>query len=132
VADKFAIVVDATAIVEALDRLGPRAQPYVTDACRISAANITTEIRARAARAFVSRTGETIGGIAMQPSADGIGFVVVDAEHRMPHLPAWLEHGTARMPAHPFFDAAARLEQPAHVRRISTALTLALEAEGLA
>ena len=84
--------------------------------------------------------------VAMEAAAEnGKQFVVLDRPNplggwrvyvepmppRPANLPQWIEFGTKKMQARPFLFSSARLEEGAHVRRISEALTVAIEEQGL-
>ena len=72
-----------------------------------------------------------MAGIRAEPARGGNGFVVLSEREPFPSLPFWLEKGTKRMAARPYFFASALLEESSHRRRIEDALREAIEAKGL-
>lgn len=135
------IDVETTGLIAALDSLGPSIQAYTKAAARVTADRIVASARARVPR---GKSGRTAAGITAQASYDGTGYVVMpfnDAFERAliasgndqqpANLPVWLEFGTKKMTARPFFFAAARAEENAHDRRMRAAIQDAIDAKGL-
>jgi hypothetical protein len=134
--DSFSIVVDTKPVLAALAELPDQVLAAVLAACKETADAIVIDAHARAARAFVSRTGVTLAGIGAEPEPEGNGYRVVDRNPRMPELPLWLEKGThlgSRVHVQPrdFFYVAAALQAGAHERRVAQAVADALEEAGL-
>ncbi len=127
----MSVTVETRELLAALDRLGERVERHIEAAAKVTAENIAREARARAARAWMSRSGRTVQGIGIEVARRGPGYVVYAENPEMPNLPVWLETGTARMRARPFFYASAALEEGAYVRRIQAAVQAAIDEGGL-
>lgn len=134
--DAFTIDVDARALLDALHALGEAAE----EACREAALETARRIQAGAQqRARWGATGRTREAIVIDEGPAPLGgyrvYVgpTVDEEgyQRPANLPLWLEFGTRKMAPHPFLFAAARVEEGAHLERISRALQRAIDAQGL-
>ncbi|MFM9876850.1 MAG: hypothetical protein ACKVOG_03235 [Rhodoglobus sp.] len=134
------IDVETTGLIAALDSLGAFVFTYTKAAARVTADRIVASARARVRR----RTGRTAAGITAQESYDKKGYVVLpfnDAFERAliesgndqqpENLPIWLEFGTKKMTAKPYFFAAAKVEEQAHDRRMRAAIQDAIDAKGL-
>ena len=129
-ADRLTISVDVRALLAALDQLGPAAERHVHRAARITAEQIRDEASGRVRRA----TGKTAGAITIEeapPPLGGYRVFVGAVLGRAANLPQWIEFGTRRMEARPFLFSSARLEEGAHLRRISEAMTKAIAETGL-
>ena len=120
------IDVDTRALLTALDTLGAVVERHVKAAAKVTAENIAREARARVAR----RTGKTASGIGIDVARHDTGWVVFAENENMPGLPGWLEFGTRRMIARPFFFASARLEEGPHDRRMREAIQAAIDEGG--
>jgi hypothetical protein len=118
---------DATAVIAALDRLGPVAASYVKAAAKETADRIATEAGGRIAR----RTGHTAEGITVEETRNGQGYVVFVKNPETPGLPLWIEFGTKFHTARPFLFASARLEEGPHDRRVREAINAAIHDTGL-
>lgn len=138
--DVLTIEIDTTALVAAIDRVGAVAERRVLAAAKVTADRIVAEARSRVAR----RTGRTATGITAEVSRDGQAYVVLPFDRdfevallnagnnqQAENLPLWLEFGTQKMTARPYFFVAARLEESAHLRRVRDAITTALAETGL-
>lgn len=140
-AEFFTVEVDATGVLQALDRLGARAEAYVLDAARATGRRIQSDARARVRR----RTGTLAAAIAVEDAPAPLGgvrvFVGPMDDHAMNYrwglgarpanFAGWHEFGTKKMAAQPFMFNSARLEEGPHLRRVSAALQEAITAEGL-
>lgn len=127
-------------LIAALDRLGASVQTHTKAAAHVTADRIVAGARARVRR----RTGRTAAGITAEESYDGSGYVVLPFnfafemaliesgnDQQPANLPLWLEFGTRKMTAKPYFFAAARVEAHGHDRRIRVAIQDAIDAQGL-
>ena len=122
------IDVDTAAVIKALtDFAGPVMERHVRLAARTTAERITAEALTRVRR----KSGRTARGIRIQSAEVGTGYVVLATNPDNPGLPGWLEFGTERMTAKPFFFVAAQLEEGAYDRRIRTAVQDAIDEVGL-
>ncbi len=125
--DGITMEMDAAEVLAAIDALGPSCAEKTKSAARITANAVAIEARGRVRR----RKGETLAGIAVEDTYDGVGYVVLSANEREPNLPHWLDKGTSKMDAHPYFDASAVLEERPHFERISDAIQQAINEKGL-
>lgn len=121
--DGITIDADTTGMFAALDAFVADARRALKeDVSRVTAENVAREARARVAR----RTGATAATIRVEESIDKTGYVVIAGG-----ASRYLERGTERMRAKPFFDASARLEEGRHVQRTADALQDAAQKAGL-
>ena len=136
----FTVEMDASGVLDALTALGPAAQDRVNDASAETAAAVVQEAQSRLRRQLGPQaTGQTVASIAAQPARSGNGSVVFSSgRDPFPNLPLWIEKGTRRgkpgsstQPARPFFYVSVELERGAHYRRLSEALQLAIDDQGL-
>lgn len=126
------IEIDTKGLIDALTRFaGPVMEKHVKGAAKVTADRVAQIASARAHR----DTGETAESITVEEATVGEGYVVLPWDFgktsRMPNLPIWLEFGTNKMTAKPYFFAAARMEEGAHGRRISNAIQDAIDEVGL-
>ena len=133
--DQLTIEIDNRAAIAALDQLGAAVERYTKTAAKITADNIAREAKARLQRQLSgTSTGATVRGVTVEEARAGVGYVVLPwnpAEPvRMPNLPIWLEFGTVKMTARPYFFASAQLESGAHDRRIREAIGQAIREVG--
>ncbi len=107
---------DAKELLAMFDRVGPSLDFHCRDVGRETAKKIAAEATARVKR----RTGVTATGIAWDMSYDGKGYVVTayTKGHQPDPVDIYLEKGTSRMYARPFFFASALLEEGPHMRRL--------------
>jgi hypothetical protein len=126
-ANLLTIEVDTAALMAALDRIPALVEKHVLIAAEQTAQNVAREARARVARA----TGKTAAGIGIEVAKRGPGYVVFSDRPDQPGLPGWLEFGTKKMAAQPFFFASARLEEGPHDRRMREAIADAIGEGGL-
>lgn len=130
--NSFTIDVDATALKATLLRLDQIVKPFIKVASKISADHICADAKARLLRQLSgTSTGKTVAGIVVKSDRTGWGWIVDAGNTTTPMLDHWLESGTARMAARPFFYASAQLEAQAHRERIQAALHAALSEQGL-
>lgn len=132
--------VETKGLIAALDSLGASVLKHTKAAARVTAERIVAGARARVRR----RTGRTAAGITAEETYDGTGYVVLPFnaaferaliesgnDQQPANLPLWLEFGTKKMTAKPFFFAAARVEVGAHDRRMRAAIQDAIDEKGL-
>lgn len=132
--DSLTITLDPTEVLAKLEgvRLTTALKPFIKVASRVSADNIAREAKARLSRQLSgTSTGQTVEGIRVRADRSGWGWVVLSGNAREPMLPHWLERGTRKMRARPFFDSSARLEETAHRGRIDAAIHAGLSEYGL-
>lgn len=131
-ADFIRFELDDSALVRALQQLGPAVERHTLPACKVTADNVAREARQRLQRQLgPEATGKTVAGILVELAESGDGYVVIAERNPFPDLPGWLEHGTRHMDARPFFDVSARLEEAAHRRRLEDAVQAAIDEVGL-
>jgi hypothetical protein len=139
------IDVDASAVLEAMRRLGDRADVPVKAASKVTAENIAREAKGRIAR----RTGETASHIVVEESHDGKGYVAwVEPDVKISlhtsrsgrthtqsvtysSVGRFLEFGTKHMTKREFLFPSARLEERPHLDRLAEALQDAIDDAGL-
>jgi hypothetical protein len=127
-ADDISITIDASGTRAAFKALSDALKPFIKVAARESANNVAREQRARLQRQLSgTSTGRTVEGITVKSDRTGWGWVVQSG----PRPSFWLEEGTVKMEARPFFDSAAKLEEGAHQRRIQAAVKAAIHEHGL-
>lgn len=136
-ADGMRIEMDSAAVVAALLRLGPAAEPYIDQAAKETSDAIVAEARGRLQRQLRGGSGATLAGIEIT-RADRGGFLVGSSRDQFPNLPLWIEKGTNKgkpgshtQAARPYFYASAELEEGPHFERIGRALERALDDLGL-
>jgi len=138
-ADGMRIEMDSAAVVAALLRLGPAAEPYIDQAAKETSDAIVAEARSRLQRQLgASATEATLAGIEIT-RADRGGFLVGSSgTTRARNLPLWIEKGTQQgkprshtQPARPYFYASAELEEGPHFERVVRALERALDELGM-
>lgn len=132
--NSFTIDVDGTAMRDALEGESLRAviKGFIKVASHTSADNIAREAKARLQRQLSgTSSGQTVAGIVVKSDRSGWGWIVDAGNTRMPMLDRWLESGTKKMAARPFFWESARIEQQAHVDRVRAAIQAALSEYGL-
>src|SRR6266700_2374740 len=118
---------DTSALVKALDRIPDAILVKTRAASRISAEHIQREIRAWLER-MTHGTGQTADHITVEDSHSGHGAVIFanakrsDGRGTRLHVPRWLEYGTTRLAARPFFFLFVHMEEAAHAQRIRTAM----------
>lgn len=135
------ITVDSAAMIEALQGRGltDAIKARVRVAARVSAEHIRDEAKARLHRQLLGgSTGQTEAGIIVKADRSGFGWVVDAGRAYMPSLPLWIETGTKQgkprshtAAPRPFFYVSARLEQTAHLERVSAAVQVAINERGL-
>lgn len=126
--DSFVVRADTSELIAALNRFPDRMHLSLDSAAKITAHRIAEEARRRVRR---GATGETAKGIQIEPTHARDGYVVLSARQQQYNLPLWLEFGTSKMTARPYFFAAADLESDAHDRRVREAIQRAIDSEGL-
>ena len=127
----YTIEVDRAALHDALMSLGTEIDKELFAVSLVTANAIDREASARLARQLgPNATGKTVAGIAVIPLGTA-GHAVIAERNPYPILPYWLEKGTAKMSARPFFDAAVKLEEGAHLRRVEEAVQRAIDSKGL-
>jgi len=132
--ESLIVEVDAADVLAALAALPAAAAAAVKDASEVTAKAIADGTDRRFARraAGPTRGGHhTAEGITIEETRDGGGFLVYVKSPQLPRLPTWLEFGTKYSAAHPALFPAARLEERAHLRRVSDALEHAIADTGL-
>lgn len=130
--NSFTIDVDATALKATLLRLDQIVKPFIKVASKISADHICADAKARLLRQLSgTSTGQTVAGIVVKSDRTGWGWIVDAGNVSTPMLDHWLESGTERMAARPFFYASAKVEEQAHGERIRAAIHAALSEQGL-
>jgi hypothetical protein len=127
VSDGFTAELDATDVLDALRRFPDAVLKETKPASKISADSIQREAQRRVRRL----SGETAERIRVVELRNGTGYLVESTNMRMPNLPIWLEAGTKRMSAKPYFYESVRLESNAHERRIGEAVGRAISGLGL-
>lgn len=133
--DVLTMDIDAAAVVRLLGRVTPAVQAAVNRAAKETAERIQREADRRAAAFFPGASGLTREGITTREAEGGNGWVVVAERDPLRNLPLWLDKGTkhmvARGPAQEgFFDAAGKLEEGPHRRRLVRELSDAVEGLG--
>lgn len=123
----MSIAVETQALIQALDRLGAKAEAYTRAAAFRTAENVRLEMQRRVAR----RTGRTAQSIIRTEDRGRKGYVVFVENPDVPNIDLYLEFGTKHMSKRPFFFAAARLEEGAHDRRMREAIQQAITETGL-
>lgn len=118
--DMFSASVDASGLLDLFDRMGPSMDFLARTVALDTAKRIVREAQARVKRA----TGETAEGIHFEVTYDGAGYVVLGYTKGNNDAPVdrYLEHGTERMYARPFFFQSAELENGPHLRRLTEAM----------
>lgn len=136
--DRLIVEMDASELVAAIARLGTVAETLVRDAAFETANRIDAEATSRLNRQLgPGASGKTAAGIAVRPDFSGKGFIVVSERDPFANLPIWLEKGTKRgggthaNVARPYFYVSAFLEEGAHLRRVTEAVSAALQETGL-
>lgn len=118
--------------IRSVQQLPDAMQEALKALARETAERIATEARSRLDRALSgASTGLTRQGIRVEPARDHDGYVVVARRNPYPILPYWIEKGTQHMPARPFFDVAAQLEEANYRRRVIQVLQQAVDEAGL-
>ena len=124
----LSISADTSELFRAMDRLvDAELQRFTKPVAQDTAERVEAEARRRVR----IRTGTTHAGITTRETRDGTGYVVSAYRQQFPNLPIWLERGTERMPAYPFFFEGARLEAGGHERRMLGAIQQAIDEAGL-
>lgn len=134
-ANSFTIDIDGTAMREALEGESLRTviKSFIKAASRVSADHIRDEAEARLLRQLSgTSSGRTVAGIVVKSDRTGWGWNVDAGNVAQPMLDRWLENGTKKMGARPFFYESATLEEQAHYSRIQAAIQAALSQYGLA
>lgn len=150
-ADGLKVDVDSAALISALRDFPGILQPRVMASCKVSANSILREARSRIRR----RSGKTAGGMRVDETYNGDGYVVVMGDAVAPdetrrresvggskrwvrsgayqeaHVGIYLEFGTKSMAMRPFLFASGDLEVGAHRRRVEQAIIDGMRAEGL-
>jgi hypothetical protein len=132
--NSIAVSIDPNRLAEQLDgvTLTNALKPFIKTASRITADAVATEAAARLARQLSgTSTGVTLANIKVRSDRTGWGWVVDAGNPVTPMLDRWLEHGTVKMRARPFFYDSAKLEENAHRDRIRAAVHAALSEYGL-
>jgi len=143
--DRVTVTLEAASLMAAIASLGPTADR----ACRAAARQTAERIKVEAKRRVRRRSGNTAAGIYMDDDYKKTGYVVLTADaradagqkqangkrapryHKELHVGTYLEYGTDKMSAKPFFYESARLEENAFNRRLSEQLQYALDQSGL-
>ena len=131
------VSLDPTTIYERLDgeTLTSALKPFIKGASRVSADHIAAEAIARLTRQVSGAPSRhpppTVDQITVKSDRTGWGWIVDAGNLSTPMLDRWLELGTRRMQARPFFFDSARLEQAAHLDRVQNAVRAALSQYGL-
>lgn len=127
-ADGYHLEIDDEAVLVMLAAYGPVAEALVHEQSRITAFRVQAEARSRARR----RTGVLIDAITVEegePPLNGYRVFVDDmVDERGPRadeFALWHEAGTRHMPAQPFMENSAKLEEGPHLRRLADALQAA-------
>ena len=138
----FQIDADTTELFRAMDRAVVEIETRAMAVAKDTADRIVSNAKQRVARA----TGATAAGIHAEPTHDGTGYVVLPWDQRLAAQawaggattrehnagkPMWLEFGTVKMSARPFFFVSAQLEESGHDRRMREAIQDGIEASGL-
>lgn len=125
---------DPSNVKEKLDgvTLANALKPFIRTASKISADHVCAEAKARLLRQLSgTSTGETVAGIVVKGDRTGWGWIVDAGNLTTPMLDRWLERGTVKMHARPFFWESAKLEESAHLSRIKGAMSAAIGEYGL-
>lgn len=118
--------------IRSVQQLPDAMQDALKELALETAERIVTEAQSRLDRALSgASTGLTRQGIRVEPARDHDGYVVVARRNPYPILPYWIEKGTQHMPARPFFDIAAQLEEANYRRRVIQVLQQAMDEAGL-
>lgn len=129
-AELFGVEVDVADVLKAFDQAGPVMERHLKGAAKVTADHIAREAQARLQRQLgPGATGKTVAGIRVVE--DERGYLVIAQRNPFPNLPLWLDKGTVRMSARPFFDSSAQLEQGPHLRRLHEAAQAAIAEVGL-
>ena len=120
------IDVDTRTLIAALDAFPGTLAKRLRGEARYTATAIAREMSVRIAR----RTGKTAGKITVEEARKGDGFVVYVKQPRR-HIASFLERGTKKMAARPFFHASAQMEAPGHDRRVRESIREAIAEQGL-
>lgn len=132
----FTIDVDAIALRANLEgSLVEQLKPFCAVAAKVSADHIRDEAVARLTRQLSGAPSRhpppTVDQIKVKSDRTGWGWLVDAGNIAQPMLDRWLEFGTTRMHARPFFADSARLEETAHFGRIQAAVQAGLSEFGL-
>lgn len=119
--DRLTIDVDASTLLQALDRMDDVVGAALKVVARDTAERIRDGARARL-QAQTRGTGQTADAITIEDIPGGYKVFVNTPGNRPENLTIWLEFGTQKMTARPFMFAAARLEEGGHMRRVEAAL----------
>jgi hypothetical protein len=121
VSDNFSATVDASSVLALFDRMGPSIEFLARNEALETAKRIVREAQARVKRA----TGQTASGIHFAVTYDGAGYVVLGYTTGNNDAPVdrFLEYGTEKMYAKPFFWSSAELESGPHMRRLTDRIT---------
>jgi hypothetical protein len=133
-ANSLAVSIDPNRLAEQLDgvTLTNVLKPFVKGASRISADHVRDDAKERLERQLSgTSTGVTVANITVRSDRTGWGWLVDAGNPVTPMLDRWLEHGTKKMHARPFFYESAKLEEAAHRDRIRGAVQAALSQYGL-
>lgn len=139
--DLLTIEVDNQAVLRALEEIPDVVARHLKPEAEETARRIVKGAQQRVRRA----TGVTAAGIHHEESHDGTGYVVLAWDQQFAArlwnsgnndrvnaaVPRFLEFGTVKMSAYPFFFDAARLEEQDHDRRARQAVIDAIEEVGL-
>ena len=147
---RFTVELNTSSLVAALAALGSKAESRLKSAAKRTAERVRNEAQRRVRQA----TGQTRAGIYAAEDYTKTGYVVATADSRLDagqmvrggrrgtlrraprfkkglHVGTYLEYGTVKMTAKPFFYVSATLEESAHRRRIAEAVSDAIADAGL-
>jgi len=145
----FEIDVDTSGLFRAMDQAVAAIERRTKVTAKDTADRVERNAKQRVARA----TGATAAGIHVEETYDGTGYVVLSrsgradagqhgrwpsgrgrilpGNHRGEHVAEYLEFGTVKMTARPFFFVSAEIEAAGHDRRMREAIADGIEEVGL-